>query len=279
MRALFVLCLLLPSGGAGACETLKPGPSATVSHVIDGETLRLHDGSVVRLAGVVAPRAEDVGAVREKWPSAVAARAELEAIALGRNVELAFGGAQSDRYGRQVAHVYVQRTEAEGERQWLQGHLLRQGLARVLPSSQNRACARELLALEAEARSRGVGLWAEAAYRVRDAAEPDALLQMRGSLQIIEGEVAKVERTRGGERIAFSSRSRLALRVFLPRAGRTKDSGVKARRGGGDETGIATGQRVRVRGYVEERGGAPFVDLAIVGDVEVLGDGERKRRP
>ncbi len=42
--------------------TLEPGPVRTVTRIVDGETLVLDDGKVVRLIGALAPRARDAGA-------------------------------------------------------------------------------------------------------------------------------------------------------------------------------------------------------------------------
>lgn len=274
MRALLLLVfLLLCAAPAGAddplpCENLTSGPTATVAHVIDGETLRLHDGRELRLAGILAPRPEDAGAISGKWQSAVAARAELEALALGREVTIHFGGAREDRYGRHVAHGFIAPQGDASERIWLQGQMLRLGLARVMTTAQNRACAKELLAIEAGARTANRGIWAEQAYQVRDASTPDALLSLRGTFQIVEGEIAKAEATRGVLRLEFSDARRVWLRAVVPfaRSGTSAMAGMTKR----PDANALQGTRVRLRGYVEERGGAALVDLGIAGDMELL---------
>ncbi len=275
MRAhLLFVFLLLCAAPAGAddplpCENLTAGPTATVAHVVDGETLRLHDGREVRLAGMLAPRPEDAGALPGKWQSAVAARAELEALALGREVTIHFGGgAREDRYGRHVGHGFVSPAGAGSELIWLQGQMTRLGLARVMTTAQNRACAKELLAIEAEARVSKRGIWAEQAYEVRDANSPDALLALRGTFQIVEGEVTKAEGRRGTLRLEFSGARRMHLRavIAIPRSGANALAGTTKR----PNASSLQGSRVRVRGYVEERGGTAFLDLGIVGDLELL---------
>lgn len=273
MRALLLLSLLL-SGPAAAqdvsvCAGLSEGPRATVSQVIDGETLRLHDGRDLRLAGILAPRPEDAGAAAGKWPSAVAARAELEAIALGREVTIAFGAVREDRYGRHVGHGFVTVPGAPEDRVWLQGHLVGQGLARVMTTAQNRTCAKELLELERAARDSARGIWAEEAYKVRSADSPDTLLALRGTFQIVTGEIAKAETSRSLIRLEFTAPERRApVRALVARPrGAPGAEKLVART---DDMGDLKGKRLRLRGYVEERGGVPFLDLTVAGDLEIL---------
>lgn len=278
MRAFFyclALLLTLPTGFVRAdelpaCGGAVPDTTLTVSHVLDGETLRLHNGRDLRLDGILAPRAQDVGAATsDKWPTAVAARAELEALALGREVAI-LGGARDDRYGRHVGHAAIRSAGAGSGWIWLQGHLVRQGLARVMTSAPNRMCAGELLAIEREARSAGRGLWAEAAYQVRRAGGRDTLVALRGTFQIVEGDIAKAE---GGRmlRIEFAGVRGVSLRavVALPRDRGPATQSTPKR---GQESAL-TGTRVRVRGFLEERGGVPLLDLSIIGDIEVLSEG------
>lgn len=281
MRALLLLCFLMSgpasAGDTAACTGLSEGPWATISHIIDGETVRLHDGRELRLAGILAPRPEDAAAAAWKWPSAVAARAELEALALGREVTIAFGTTREDRYGRHVGQGFVGLPGKPEERIWLQGHLVGQGLARVMTTAQNRTCAKELLDLERMARDSGRGIWAEEAYKVRPADGPDALLALRGSFQIVTGEIAKAETSRSLIRFEFAAPERrppVRGLVVRPRALQGAQT-----QGASDRTGDLKGRRVRLRGYVEERGGAPFLDLTVAGDLEILDDGTAQKSP
>jgi endonuclease YncB( thermonuclease family) len=252
------------------CAGLEPGPKRTVARVIDGETLALDDGTEVRLIGALAPRAGDAGAEPGRWPPEVAAIAELEAIALARSVELAFGGERTDRYGRALAHV----TWREGEhRRWLQGHMLEQGLARAYVQAGNRACATELIASEAIARGAVRGLWAEAAYAVRPAGAPLVLLGRRSSFEIVEGHIERVGQGRNAIYLDFGA-GRGALSASLRRSDRAL-LGVSA-----DNPKALEGKLVRVRGWIERRSGAftgPLIDLSAGGLMEVLEQGSDVR--
>ena len=66
------------------CAALEAGPTRTVTRVIDGETLALDDGTELRLAGTLAPRAIDVGAVPGTWRMETAAIDALQAFVLGK---------------------------------------------------------------------------------------------------------------------------------------------------------------------------------------------------
>ena len=128
--------------------------------------MALDDGTELRLIGALAPRAIDAGADPGMWPLEIAAQEELRALILGKSIELAFGGARADRYGRLQAQAFWMEGD---QRRWVQGHLLQQGLARAYGQAGNRACAREALEAERVAREARRGLWADAAYRVRSA--------------------------------------------------------------------------------------------------------------
>jgi endonuclease YncB( thermonuclease family) len=258
----FLLLAALVFGASDAAAQCTASPqtmTATVARVIDAETLGLHDGTQVRLAGVLTPQAQDAGAATAAWPAAVAAKAEVEAVVLGKSVMLAPAAEARDRYGRHVAHV----SRIDGTPQWLQGHLLAQGLARVMMQGGARggmtACEVEMLRLEAAARQAGLGLWKEAAYRLLEAADVGSLTALAGTYQVIEGAVATARRAGPNVRLEFAEKARFGLGALVPARGRKADDAL-------------AGRRVRLHGWIEERGGRPFVDLTAIGSLETLSD-------
>ncbi len=82
-------------------------------------------------------------------------------MADGRQVQLLYGGARRDRYGRALAQVKL----VQGG-QWLQQALLRTGAVRERTWPDNRALAARMQEDEAFARNRKLGLWKLDAYRV-----------------------------------------------------------------------------------------------------------------
>jgi endonuclease YncB( thermonuclease family) len=228
--------------------------------IIDGETVGLDDGSAVRLIGALAPRALDVGTEPGTWPWEAKTREGLQALAGGKSIELWFDGERLDRYARLQAQVYL----IEGDqRRWLQGHMLARGLARATTLAGNRACANELLAAELAARAAHRGLWAEAAYQVRQADRPAELLAYRTTFQIVEGRIARVAFVRGVIHLNFDRNWRQAFSASLQNA----DRGLLGAFAG--DAKALEGRYVRVRGWIE---GSirPAMALSSGGMIEVM---------
>jgi endonuclease YncB( thermonuclease family) len=97
----------------------------------------------------------------EQQPLTPEAKAALEALTLGKHVRLSFGGLQTDRYGRALAHLHV-----DGDL-WVQGEMVRLGLARVYSFQDNRTMVRDLLEIKIQARTPKRGIWALAFYGIR----------------------------------------------------------------------------------------------------------------
>jgi len=246
------------------CAELEAGPSRTVARIIDGETLALDDGTELRLVGVLTPRAIDVGAVPGTWRMELSAVDALQALVLGRTIEVRFAGERTDRYGRVKGHAFV---AAEVGAVWVQGRLLESGLARAYAPAAHRACEAELLAAERGARESRLGVWGEAAYEVRSADAPTALLRHAATFQVVEGRVARVGITRGSVYLDFDQTRRSGFSASLRLADRTRLGSLQDNPKGLERA------LVRVRGWVEERGGRPRMDLSAAGSIEVLDGG------
>jgi micrococcal nuclease len=148
-----------------------------VAEIVDGDTLALADGRRVRLVGIDAPRVP-IGAAKDMiWRQEEAAKAALAELAQDRTVTLHYGGAPSDRYGRVLAQVYRE------DGLWLQGEMLRRGVARVHSFADNRALVAEMLAVEDAARRARLGLWRDPAYAVRRADEAPHFVE---SFQLVD---------------------------------------------------------------------------------------------
>ena len=141
---------------------------------------------------------------------------------------------------------------------------MEQGLARAYVLAGNRACADELLTAERSAREAKQGLWAEAAYQVRQADKPGELLRYRATFQVIEGKVVRVAHVRGLIYLNFDRYWRQAFSVSLRRDDRNL-LGAYA----GDPK-LLEGRTVRVRGWIDQRGGGPLIDLSSAGHIEIM---------
>ena len=261
-RAVAGLAAMAISGSASQAAdcSLEPGPLRAVVKVIDGETLALDDGSEVRLIGALSPRGPDSGSEALTWPPERDAIAALEALVLGTSVELGFSGRKTDRYGRQLAHVHVRVGDT---RIWLQDYLLRHGHARAYALRNSTACLASLMTAEQAARDAQAGLWSHAAYQIRDAENVRELLRFRSTYQIVEGRVLKAADVRGQIYLNFGSDYREDFTASVRPADR------KVIEQTGLDLKALEGRRVRIRGWIERRGG-PAIEVHDRSQIEVL---------
>jgi endonuclease YncB( thermonuclease family) len=207
----------------------------TVSRIIDGPTFALDDGSEVRLAAQVAPAASD----------GQSAAAALDALAAGDQVVLRRAESGPDRYGRLVAYVYTLREDHEF---LLQGELVAEGFARVGGRIAS-PCARDLLKRENAAREAKLGLWADPYYEVLNAETAQDALAHRGRFTLVEGKVASVRES--GPTIYVNFGRRRAGDITVTVLKRNERNFAAA----GLDLRTLAGRRIRVRGWVEARGG------------------------
>ncbi|MGB8274908.1 MAG: thermonuclease family protein [Alphaproteobacteria bacterium] len=266
--AVLFLALLLPAPSAAA-EALRQGGAGVVTEVADGDTLTIRvtettdetpplaqvgNSIEVRLVGIQAPKLP-LGRPRFKaWPLGEDAKDVLARLAMGKDVQLAFGGASVDRNGRLLAHLYL------GDGTWIQGAMLRLGQARVYTFPDNRAFVPEMLAREREARAARRGIWGERFYAVREAG---ALARDIGTFQLVEGRVLRVADVRGRRYLNFGADWKTDFTVTIaPGARRSFDAaGLTAE--------ALEGRRVRVRGWIRSFNG-PMIEATHPEQIEVL---------
>ncbi|HMA16269.1 MAG: thermonuclease family protein [Bacteroidota bacterium] len=263
LRLLFVAFWLLmpalPAAGTPAAERaealgLEHAAGGEAVAVVDGDTLVLADGREVRLVGIQAPKLPLGRAGFEPWPLAEEAKARLAAVALGRHLDLGYGGRRGDRHGRVLAHLF----DADGR--WIQGELLAAGLARVYSFADNRAAVPQMLALERAARAAGRGIWADPFYAVRGA---EAAEDWLGGFELVEGRVQAVGQGGGRVYLNFAEDWRQDFTLALDRRALAlfQEAGL-------DPAGLA-GKQVRARGWLKSYNG-PMIDVTHPEQIEVL---------
>ena len=226
-----------------------------VTGVIDAASLQLDDGRKVRLIGLE-PAERPLGlSPEDPWPFAAEAAEALHDLVQGQTVSLRFEGLQQDRHG----HVLAQVDRAD-DGHWLQGALLRRGLARVgtLPDTHGSAAA--MLALEEAARRAGLGLWGHPAMALRS---PTNIGDFVDSFQIVEGLVLDVADVRGRTFLNFGPDWREDFTVTIPPGDRDRFAAA-----GLDPVDLI-GRSVRVRGWVDVRNG-PQIEATHPEQIEVL---------
>lgn len=229
-----------------------------MSRLIDGRTFAIADGREVRLAAIEVPPLP-AGQVPETAP-ATAARDALAAELEGRELSLRQAEPQTtDRYGRIVAYAFI--TESGSER-LVQADLLAAGVARVAASAGRRACAEELLRQENAARRAKLGLWAGSYYDLLNAGDPAAVLAAKGRFALVEGKVDSVRESGATIYVNFGRRWTEDFTVTILK--RNERSFAAA----GLEPRTLAGRRIRVRGWIEERGG-PWIEAARPEQIEL----------
>lgn len=216
-----------------------------VAHVVDARTLRLADGREIRLAGIMPS------------PDATAARGLLTTLLGNRDVMLRGDSDTPDRYGRQ--HAYVARTEDGAS---VQVELLRTGAALATGSAIDKDCAAELTTAETLARQTRQGIWA-APDAIINAAKPGDILAKLGQFAVIEGKVLSARQSGATFYLNFGRHWVRDFAVIIPR----QMIGLLTR--DGVDIKALAGRNVRVRGWIEQRGG-PRIQLRGTGQLEVL---------
>ena len=154
----FVLLLALLVGCGGVL------PERTrVRRVVDGDTVELQDGRLLRYIGIDTPEVRR--RVGDRWvvdpePYGKAATEVNRRWVEGKGVRLEYDVQTHDRFGRLLAYVYV--AEKSGTEMMVNAELLRQGFAQPLTIPPNVRYAERFRTLAAEARDARRGLWSEA---------------------------------------------------------------------------------------------------------------------
>jgi endonuclease YncB( thermonuclease family) len=241
-----MLLIAAPAHAAGCAFT--PQGEGRVAAVIDARTLRLQDGREVRLAGI------------EPAVSGKADRtAALAALVMGRDVTLSGEDDTPDRYGRQPALVFLASSETP-----VQSLLLAQGEALVSASVTDKECASVLAAAEAVARQAKQGIWAHPTA-IKNTESPGDILAGIGQFMVVEGKVLSVRQAGATTYLNFGRNWTRDFAVTISRrmVGAFEAAGMAPK--------SFESRRIRVRGFIEARGG-PRIEALRVGQIELLGE-------
>jgi endonuclease YncB( thermonuclease family) len=221
----------------------EPQGEGRVSAVIDARTFRMDDGREVRLAGI---------------ETIANSSAALSALVAGRSVALRGEADAPDRYGRQPAFAFVEQAPTS-----VQSQLLAQGEALASGTVADKACAAELIAAEATARRARRGVWADPAV-IKNAESPDDILTRIGQFTVVEGKVLSVRQAGATSYINFGRRWTRDFAVTISRRM------VPAFEAAGIDLKSLENKRIRVRGFIESRGG-PRMEARTLGQIELAG--------
>ena len=254
--AVLLACALLAiasAAHAAGCAFAAQG-DGHVAAILDARTFRLQDGREIRLAGIEPVTSQTTAANRS---------AALSAILNGRDVIVRADDDTPDRYGREAALVFLTSSEIPPAEKLVQTELLMQGEALVSASVTDKECAGVLMEAEAAARQAKRGIWADPTV-IKNPESPGDILAGIGQFTLVEGKVLSVRQAGATTYLYFG---RNWPRDFAVTISRRMIAVFEA-------AGIALksleNRRIRVRGWIEARGG-PRIEVLRVGQVEVLG--------
>lgn len=236
--------------------TLKQTNAARIDKIIDGLTIVLKDGKIIRLSsldipGYVYPEPSEISlqakqALEKLLP-------EDTEVVIYQTVKPKVG--RENRMGQLLAHL-----ETKDDKIWVQGYLLDQGLARVAPTPRNYELAVKMYEIESMARQDKKGLWTDKAYPLLT---HDHAMQENGNFAVIEGTVLKAASMRNDLYLNFGSDWRKDFTVQVKPAVRKLMV-----REGIDPLSL-NGKKVRVRGWVREYNG-PLIELNHPASLQIL---------
>lgn len=235
---------------------LKQANAVTVDTVVDALTLRLKDGTFVRLAGLDIPQF----VYPEPGEISLKAKAALDSLFQEQPDIILFQTkapktGRVNRLGQSLAHVKTQKEDI-----WVQGYLLAHGFARAAPTPSNPEMTVQMLKLEDTARAKKTGLWAQGAHPVLT---PETALNANGSFAVVEGTVVGAASVKNNLYLNFGQNWREDFTVMIPPAVRKMMVRV-----GIDPLALA-GKTIRVRGWVREYNGA-LIELDHPASLELL---------
>jgi len=141
--------------------------------------------------------------------------------------------------------------------------MIARGAARVAARVGDRGCAAELLARERAARDAKLGLWAEPYYSIKRAEDPSAIAADLGRFAVVEGKVLSVRESGGTIYVNFGRRWSEDFTVTILKRNERSFSAA------GLDPKRLDGRRVRVRGFIEARGG-PWIEALRPEQIELL---------
>ncbi len=247
---LWALAVLVLASSMPARAVCTDGASVAVRDAvaIDARTLRLRDGSELRLAGV-----------ESLWPASDSrAVATLADLVRGRELTI-HDATKPDRYGRRVVFAVV-----SGHQELLQGMLLEQGVVVAAGTAIPPDCANYLTKRENVARAAKRGAWAES-DDIKSAEMLGDILAQVGRFAVVQGKVISVRESGATIYVNFGRRwtRDFALTVSKRLVRDFEAAGIKLK--------SLESRIVRVRGFVEQRGG-PRIQAFASGQIEVVGD-------
>jgi len=138
--------------GAATEAPAHGGVRVKVTNVVDGDTIKIETGEVVRYIGIDTP--ETVAPNKPVQCFGKEASAKNNELVEGKTVELSKDVSEKDRYGRLLRYVWTGET-------MINEQLVKEGYARASTYPPDVKYQDRFLAAEKEAREKNAGLWGD----------------------------------------------------------------------------------------------------------------------
>ncbi len=131
------------------------GERVKVLEVVDGDTIKVSNGKIVRFIGMDTPETKDprrpVGCFGKE------ASSETKSLLMGKEVILKKDVSDTDKYDRILRYIYL--PLPDGQILFVNDYLVRTGFARVSTYPPDVAFTKEFIEAERVAREKNLGLW------------------------------------------------------------------------------------------------------------------------
>lgn len=227
-------------------DGLKKTTTTKITNIIDPLTLYTADERLIRLSGINIPDLDihTQGEISVLTMDILKDLLGEKDIALYQTPKEDWG--RTTRMGHHLAHVARKSDDV-----WVQGTLLRLGLARVETNERTPELAADMLKLEELARAEKLGLWADEQYSIKT---PENAAAFMDSFQIIEGQVHSVSLRKNRLYINFGPDWKTDLTVAI--APENKRAFTK----NGLDPQSWNGTTIRARGWLREYNG-PYMEI------------------
>jgi endonuclease YncB( thermonuclease family) len=246
----------MPAASSDFSELRSQGV-VLIQKVIDPLRVQLQDGRIVQLASLEIPD-NNAGI-----PGPVASKAFEQLKTMLENKQATFyqtkdeGDGRRNRMGHYLGHL-----ETHGDKFWIQGVLIKNGLARIQPSADNTEMAAQMITLENEAIKEKRGIWASDKFGVLT---PENAASAMNSWAIVEGKITKTGMSNNTVFLNFAEDWRKDFTIGIE--GEVRRQIAKKNL---DSMSLG-GKRVRVHGWVEDYNG-PYIKLSNAIWLEILPD-------
>lgn len=240
---------------AGDFKNMKSIGTAVVSQVIDPMTIALEDKRVIRLSGIDFPdyNPNVPGPFSETALKILKDMLEGKKVSIYQTPKASWG--RTNRFGQQLAHIEVQKGT-----KWVQGTLLRLGLARTMTDVRTPEMASQMYKLEAAARGDKAGFWSLPAHKILTPEETPAHLE---TLSIVQGKVLSTSMNQNRTYLNFGKNWKTDFTIVIEPENRRQffDRNIDPQKW--------NGKTLRVRGWIGDYNG-PFISVDHPEQVEVI---------